>query len=904
MEAIAFQASKLPTSTGSQVPTVPISIGPDFNILGVLQSFPKGSAAGPSGLRIQHLLDAASIPLPTSICSSLRDLVNLLSSGKAPTSVSTFLAGGSLTALNKFKPGCLPDVRPIAVGEALRRLTEKCLCSLIKQVILDECALHFPELLPWATWCYAAHPLLWHPMGRIFSETGVQQGDPLGPLLFALVLQKILNAIDADDDCIHILYQAWYLDDGTLAGKKSAILRALSLLDSIGPSLGIFINMSKCELFCKGDTSEFPPSMKSSHVPHLDLLGAPIGDYLFCGKYAASKRSEALKLLSRLVEVGASDPQVALILLHLCGSYCKLIHLARATPPSLVSEALQLFDAEVRQCFAQSIAVEVTDRAWQQAQLNLSHGGLGLRSVSHHSSAAYIASLCASGFGDAQNPHLSHTVDLFNKLVSPSEVISVDAITTSPVQQRVLSKKLEDHQFSLLLEASSPADKAQLLSVSAPHAASWLLTAASLSEGAAVEEAEVRKHRANDPKCSELGWVCIPLAVETYGNWGREAQSTFSRLASHLAIITSSHKSKVLTELYSRLNFTLVQAVARALLIYDDELRATVCSSFNIQLAESDPSWTQSTLPVRHGGLGIRSAVQLAHSAFLASAAASSGLAHLILPANMQPPQLSYVDEALAAWSQGCQEQPPTDAAAHHQKTWDTIRRPVRLNALPVTSLGLRMDNATMRISMGLCLGLPLCQSHNCQHCGAEVSQFATHGLSCRKSAGRHHRHSAVKEIIHRALVSAHIPSRLEPSGLYRSNGKRPDGVSIVPWKCGQLLVWDATCPDTFAPSYSTIAAHQVGAVTQQAEDRKMQKYKHLYSCYFFTPVAIETSGVFGPKIKEFLKELGFRLRQVSGKANSFAYLTQRLSVAIQRGNAASVLGTIKMDSEEEEFLV
>ncbi|KAL5494022.1 hypothetical protein EMCRGX_G015291 [Ephydatia muelleri] len=93
-----------------------------------------------------------------------------------------------------------------------------------------------------------------------------------------------------------------------------------------------------------------------------------------------------------------------------------------------------------------------------------------------------------------------------------------------------------------------------------------ILTAASLSEEAAAEEAEVRKHRANDPKCSELSWVCIPLAVETYGNWSREAQSTFSRLASHLAIITSSHKSKVLTELYSRLNFTLVRAVARALL--------------------------------------------------------------------------------------------------------------------------------------------------------------------------------------------------------------------------------------------------------------------------------------------------------------------------------------------------
>ena len=123
----------------------------------------------------------------------------------------------------------------------------------------------------------------------------------------------------------------------------------------------------------------------------------------------------------------------------------------------------------------------------------------------------------------------------------------------------------------------------------------------------------------------------------------------------------------------------------------------------------------------------------------------------------------------------------------------------------------------------------------------------------------------------------------------------------FVPWKCGQLLVWDAMCPDT---SYSTIAAHQVGAVAQQAEDRKMRKYKHLDSCYFFTPVAIETSGVFGPKTTEFLKELGYRLRQVPGEANSFAYLTQRLSVAIQHGNAASVLGTIKIYSEEEEFLV
>ena len=86
---------------------------------------------------MQHLLDAASIPLPTTIGSLLRRVVNLLVSGKVPQEVSLFMAGGSLTALSKLKPGCAPDIRPIAVGEVLRRLTGKCLCAVLKQRVID-----------------------------------------------------------------------------------------------------------------------------------------------------------------------------------------------------------------------------------------------------------------------------------------------------------------------------------------------------------------------------------------------------------------------------------------------------------------------------------------------------------------------------------------------------------------------------------------------------------------------------------------------------------------------------------------------------------------------------------------------------------------------------------------------
>ena len=74
------------------------------------------------------------------------------------------------------------------------------------------------------------------------------------------------------------------------------------------------------------------------------------------------------------------------------------------------------------------------------------------------------------------------------------------------------------------------------------------------------------KHKANDSKCAELGWVCIPIAVETYGCWGTEAKWALSQLASRLATHQNCPKSAAITALYQRLSMTLVRANVRALL--------------------------------------------------------------------------------------------------------------------------------------------------------------------------------------------------------------------------------------------------------------------------------------------------------------------------------------------------
>ena len=79
-------------------------------------------------------------------------------------------------------------------------------------------------------------------------------------------------------------------------------------------------------------------------------------------------------------------------------------------------------------------------------------------------------------------------------------------------------------------------------------------------DGSSALFAEARKHSANDSKCAELGWVCIPLAVESYGCWGTEAQQSFSRLAAHLAIQMGCSKSQA----PPALSLSLVRAKARA----------------------------------------------------------------------------------------------------------------------------------------------------------------------------------------------------------------------------------------------------------------------------------------------------------------------------------------------------
>ena len=319
----------------------------------------------------------------------------------------------------------------------------------------------------------------------------------------------------------------------------------------------------------------------------------------------------------------------------------------------------------------------------------------------------------------------------------------------------------------------------------------------------------------------------------------------------------------------------------------------------------------------------MRSALSLSTSAYLASRGSSQELLYLIQPPMILSIPDAFIPEARRLWDTGggCAPLNPDNLQSQH--TWDdascsakahAIRNGAStgglarllaccqegsgswLHALPSTSLGLRFSDEEVRIAVGLRLGAPIVRPHTCQ-CGQAVLADGVHGLSCKKSAGRHLRHSLANDVIARAFRSRDTPADLEPTGLLRGDGKRPDGATRIPWSHGRCLLWDFTCPDTLAPSHLHQSSLAAGSVAEVAESRKQTKYSSLLPTFDFAGVAIETLGSWGPGATALVKNIGRRIAPITGEPRSTFFFRQRLDVAVQRGNAVAVRGTILDDS-------
>ena len=316
-------------------PVPPSATVTESTVQKAVRSFPNGSTPGPSGLRPSHLREAVGCPSPDEanlVLASLTKIVNSLAAGRAPPPIIPHFCGATLLACKKRSGGH----RPIAVGEMLRRLVSKCVAILVRsptisllsplqlgvsvrggceaivhatshlmsslpdkqrwslqldfikvfnninrETMFAEFRHHLPGLSAWMEACYSCQPLLHLGTNSIHSCCGVQQGDPLGPLGFALTLHPIVERIKAEVPTLAL--NAWYLDDGILVGSPEDIVAALRIVETAGPSVGLHLNRGKSLLSipkdCNSSLSPLPPEIPVTRAGFC-LLDCPISPSL------------------------------------------------------------------------------------------------------------------------------------------------------------------------------------------------------------------------------------------------------------------------------------------------------------------------------------------------------------------------------------------------------------------------------------------------------------------------------------------------------------------------------------------------------------------------------------------------------------------------------------------------